>query len=424
MKLNWATKSLEVTLEGFKALPLSTTSLKQSLAAQIPAETSLSAMSEDDLRQFMQPDDSDYVYVPTRALSAAEVQNKCINFAHNDGKALKEAVALFNGLIVLKDHHMVVDNWIGKTQDAFWDTETPGAPPGVTLVMKVDAKADPKCARGLVTGMLDSVSVTVAFEFEPSHPDMKEYDFYMRLGEVVDGKTVQALVTKVTRLYELSVVWQGADVYARTIADDGSINTPGLSSNSAHIPKEDTVKFAALIARFGLAIADPDKATDEQVTEALEAHITALTTQLDASKTQLTAATAEVTAKDTQIQTLQAKTTELDTVLETAKTNAALGEQFLNNTRAEALRLYNVVEGDKATEALRTLINTANLEVAQSFVTSYAPKAEAMAPLHCTKCGCSELSRKQSTTPTPGANNQTALKQADPRIAEACKRIH
>ena len=49
-------------------------------------------MSPEELQQFLSPTDGDYVRIPVRMLSAAQVQNNTIDFSHMSGAALKDSV--------------------------------------------------------------------------------------------------------------------------------------------------------------------------------------------------------------------------------------------------------------------------------------------------------------------------------------------
>ena len=415
--------SMDITLAVGQILKMQNVkgSFKESL------DVNLNDMSEDDLQNYMCPTDEDYIRMPVRMLSAAAVQNDTINFGHMEGKALKESVELFNNLTILKDHIFSVDQWLGKTEGAFWDSLTPGAPSGITGMMKLDKKADPKTCRGLVSGALDSVSVTISFEYEKSHPKMSDMDFFMNLGDVVDGKTVQALVTKVNRVYELSVVWQGADKFAKTIGDDGSIETPGVRSNSQSFSTQEvSVDLKKLAALLGLTL-DGAALTEDAIMAALKEKLAAnpdLLTKLTAAETaktelttQVTALTADVATKTEEIKTLTAK-------VDSLAAQAKLGETTLTNTRSEALRLYNVVEDKKATEAMRALINGATPEVAQSVIDTYKDRAEAIAPLKCTKCGCTELSRQQGKQPETNLDSKPKGNMESERLKAATSSIH
>jgi hypothetical protein len=360
-------------------------------------------MTDEQMRQFLSPKPEDYIMVPMRALSATGVQGDTINFGHNDGAALKEAVNLFNGLIVLKDHDQTVDKWVGQTQDAYWDTSIPNIPPGVNFMLKVDTKADPKLARGLISGMITSGSVTIQFDYDKSHPDMKDFDFYMQMGTTVKGKLVQALVTKVTRCYEYSLVWQGADSNAKTVNPDGTIDKPGLA---LHTPEVTMKKLA-------LSLGLPETATEDEINTALQAKLaaeTAATALVTAAQTQVTALTATLAAKETELNakvveitvltakatTLEAEKTTLSTENTSLKADKAAFDAHLTARRAEALRLYKLDAGEKAIPAMETTINASPLDTVESFVTSFSASVDKSMPISCTKCGSSELSRRAS----------------------------
>lgn len=391
-------------------------------------DVNLEGMTDAELQDYMCPTNADYAHIPVRMLTATGVQGNTINFGHLDGKALKEAVDLFNGLTILKDHNFTVDAWLGKTEGAFWDTLTAGAPAGITGIMKVDKKADPKTCRGLISGALDSVSVTIGFEYEKSHPKMSDGDFFMHMGEVVDGVVVQALVTKVSRVYELSVVWQGADKFAKTIGDDGNINTPGVNSNSqtfSQPTKEVTVDPKKLAALLGLNLGDSP--TEEAVTTALKAQlqsVTELQTKLTTAETAKTEALAQVTKMTVDLATATASVNTLNSKVETLSIQAKIGETTLTTARTEALRLYNLVEDKKATEVMRTLISNADLSVAQSFIDTYKDRAEQIAPLQCTKCGCTELSRQQAEQPPTDDHKKQVDTAETARLKSATSSIH
>ncbi len=377
-----------------------------------------------DMRAYLNPQESDYIYIPVRALTATSVQSDTINFGYEDGKALKEAVDKFNDIPVLKDHIFSVDNWIGRTQGSFWDSTTPGAPPGVTLMLKVDTKADPKVARGLLSGMLDSVSVTVQFDYVKSHPNMSDSDFYYKLGEVVDGKTVQALVTSITRLYELSVVWQGADVYAKQVQEDG-IHTPGLSHRTHQSPNsKEEINMKNLAKRLGLAegthteeqlLAALDGAITAAKTEAvtpLQAEVTQLKQDVAAKDTALTEANASLTQLKAELAPLKESNEALQQEVATLKPKAELGDAYLTEQRTEAARLYSIVTDGKPDANLTKLISEANLEAAKGFIATFGPQAEAKVPLTCSSCGSKSVSRRTSQGEQLNGNQPTFVDKA------------
>src|SRR5210317_758975 len=71
-----------------------------------------------------------------------------------------------------------------------------------------------------------SVSVTVTFEWKPSHKFEDENEFYGKLGTYDDkGELVRRVVTKIHAYHEISFVAHGADPYAQKIVD-GKIANP------------------------------------------------------------------------------------------------------------------------------------------------------------------------------------------------------
>lgn len=396
---------------------------KQSLSASL-GDTTIQDMTDQELKEFLNPKPEDYIRIPMRALSATAVQGDTINFGHNGGKALRDAVPLFDGLIILKDHDQTVDKWLGRTENPYWDDSIPNTPPGVNFMLVVDSKADPKVARGLLSGMLESGSVTIQFDYDQSHPEMKVFDFLMALGSTVKGKTVQALVTSVTRCFEYSIVWQGADTTAKAIRPDGSISKAGLDQsteetsmkklaalvNLADTATEDEVATAIAVALASLTAAETAKtAADQQFTQ-LQATVTQKETELAAKLTEIAALTINVTALTNEKSVLTAEITAL-------KAGQEAFSAHLTSRRAEALRLYKLSEGDKALAPMEAAIGSANLDTTESFISTFGTKAETLFPMECTKCHSTELSRRKSaqseTRPEKSDDNHTkALKQS------------
>jgi hypothetical protein len=390
-------------------------------------QASLSLTTDYDLQQFLQPKDSDYVMIPVRALSATEVQSRMFNFGHLGGGPLRNSISEFNNLIILKDHDMSVDNWIGTTEQAYWD-QSADIPPGVNVMMKVDTKADPKTARGLISGALNSVSVTVSFDYEPSHPDMNEMDFVMNLGQEVDGKTVQALITGIKRVYELSTVWSGADVYAKT-SNGGPPPKPLSQSLHLALPtenKEKAVDLKKVAALLSLQLAEP---TEEDVNvgiTALVAKASTTKTELDTLKTELEAKKTEVAELNTKVGTFQVEITTLKTGQAELAKEAEVGKAFLKTQREEAVRLYTLVENKDVSPAMVEMLKNSTLEIAQSFVVSYSKRAEQIAPLKCSVCqnATSDVSRRSSAQNTDKPEGDHRTSADDVRLTKAVSSIH
>ena len=164
--------------------------------------------------------DDDFVYVTYRAISASTLADRPIDFSNE--KMLKRSVKKLKGQTVFKDHETSVDNWVGRIESTEWDENTKGLPPGINALLKLDVIKDPMTVRGVLQGAIHSASVTVSFEWKPSHPKlMDEGSFFDQLGDEVDEEMVRIVVTKIDKFWEISLVWQGADEFAKQIGADG-----------------------------------------------------------------------------------------------------------------------------------------------------------------------------------------------------------
>jgi hypothetical protein len=93
-----------------------------------------------------------------------------------------------------------------------------GGVPGINAEYKIDALMNPRIARGLLMDppAIHSTSMTVLFEFEFSHPDLVEQGrFWQLLGDEVEGSIVRLIVTKIQEYWEASLVFPGADRFAK-----------------------------------------------------------------------------------------------------------------------------------------------------------------------------------------------------------------
>lgn len=175
------------------------------------------------------PKESDFVRVPYRLISATVVgagTYKATDFSN--AKLLKSSMRYLEDKPIFYDHEQDIQNWVGKVEKVSWSKETEQdgmvIPAGINGVLAIDAKTNPKLARGALLGTVGSNSVTVVFEWEQSHPDMEEGEFYNKLGNKgSDGNIVARKVTKIYDYYETSLCWLGADPYAKRYDEDGNL---------------------------------------------------------------------------------------------------------------------------------------------------------------------------------------------------------
>ena len=163
--------------------------------------------------------DERYVNATFRGLSQIYLPNRGLDFAK--AGVLKAGVELLKGKTVYTNHDFTdVNNWVGVVSNAFWDEagEKSNGVPGINCEIKIDAFLNYRIACGVMMTppAINSMSLTVLFEFEYSHPQLvEERRFWNLLGEEVDGDIVRLIVTKIIDFWEASLVFLGEDRLAK-----------------------------------------------------------------------------------------------------------------------------------------------------------------------------------------------------------------
>jgi len=307
----------------------------------------------------------EYFVTNARLLSMAVTPYRKFDFTRPG--VLKSAVPLFEGLTLYANHWADVNNWKGLVEGCVWDEKND--PPGINGMVVADRVVDPKLARGLETKALRSLSVTIWFSYERSHPDLA--NFYDRLGETVDGQVVRFIVTQITQAGEVSVVWEGEDPHAKTFGAGGN-EEPILVSGGDEEMKLST----ATLGLLGIA-------AGTEITEVL----------------------------------LETKVRQLSDQVDQFKADAAIGQATLKETRERAVTLYKAAKGEKAVETFVTgVIEKADLATARAFCLEYQGEVEESMPLNCPGCG-EKLSRRSSVP------EGEQLEPGDGKRAEAFKAV-
>jgi hypothetical protein len=179
------------------------------------------------------PRDQDYILVQFRALSKTLIDGYFLDFTTGD--VLKESTPLLLNQTVYPNHDCFdINNWLGSVSNVAWDES--GEVAGINAEYKIDALMNPRIARGLIMDppAIHSTSLTILFEFEFSHPDLVEQGrFWQLLGDEVEGSIVRLIVTKIQEYWEASLVFQGADRFAKQIDDDGEEDDDNFADMSA-----------------------------------------------------------------------------------------------------------------------------------------------------------------------------------------------
>lgn len=309
-----------------------------------------------------------FIVRPFRMLSAILIDGYFLDLS--DQAMLKKALPLFNNVTIFKNHDPDVDDWVGVALNARWSEEL--GVPGIDADFKIDKANNPRLARGLSMQppAINACSVELRFQAKRSHADMG-WEFYENLGREVDGQIVRWIVTRITRIPEVSLVYAGADPSAKALHLD-RFQPGGASHASAE----------------RLLSAQTSSQTIQE--EKMEEELKQVQQQLEALK------------KDQEV---QSKELERLRAFEESETKAA---------REEALRLYQTASGEKANAALLEVMKAASLGQSRAFIAEYSRQLEEAHPVRCQKCGSQEISRASSQAAAvpgnPAANTAIDMK--------------
>lgn len=332
-----------------------------------------------------------FVYVPFRALSATTIPGRFIDFS-TAKKSLKETAGRLLHQSVLKDHEMSVDVSVGKVVESKYSSGSENIPAGVDVLLRLDEELDALLVRRVVTGVVHSASVTVNFDWEPSHPELMESgDFFMKLGEVVNKKQVKILVKEIKQYFEISMVWQGADPYAKQKRSD----VPDMStSQSLSLSNDNKLEVSEMNIKEVLKKVFGKDVTAEGFEEALAEHV-------DSQKALVEE---KLKLSNEKVQSLNAKTLELEkkvSSLETdnasLKSQAEVGATYLEKIREEMISAYKKSRGEDPSEALLTMFKSqTDAKVILEMTASYEENLEKKYPLKCHNCNSTNVSRRSS----------------------------
>ena len=402
-------------------------------------------------KEDLTPNADEFIEPVFRLLSATIVSKNWNPTDFSQPGVLKASMRMLLGQTVNCDHSTDIGNAIGSVSQVMWQEGYKDGnfmiPAGINGVLKIDGKANPRIARGILMDppSIHSNSVTVQFKWEKSHPDMDDRDFWDKLGTYDEkGNMIRKVVTEVVRYLETSLVSHGADSFAQKIGEDGKIINPEFAKRtwtSFAEYQEDTKKAyyftdfkedinsyqenndtpqnnintnnslnnntmnkelkEFLEKLFGdnlLSLSEGQEVSTELALSAvqslvngkktLETKITNLTTEKD----QLTE---QITQKDAEIANLTAMST--------------VGKNYIASLREEVVGNYKKLKGDKADETIVTMLNaeTTGLQTLISLNKDYKAQLEEKFPLTCSKCGSHDVTRSSSVVEDPKKDDTT-----------------
>lgn len=419
-------------------------------------------------KEDLTPNAEEFIEPVFRLLSATIVSKNWNPTDFSQPGVLKASMRMLLGQTVNCDHSTDIGNAIGSVSQVMWQEGYKDGnfviPAGINGVLKIDGKANPRIARGILMDppSIHSNSVTVQFKWEKSHPGMDDSDFWDKLGTYDEkGNMIRKVVTEVVRYLETSLVSHGADSFAQKIGEDGKIINPEFAKRtwtSFAEYQEDTKKayyftdfkddinsyqenndtpqnninqnnqinketmnkelqefLEKLFGDNGLSLAEGQEVSTELALSAvqslvsgkkdLETKITNLTTEKD----QLTE---QITQKDAEIANLQAMYT--------------VGKNYIASLREEVVGNYKKLKGDQADETIVTMLNadTTGLQTLISLNKDYKDQLEEKFPLTCSKCGSHDVTRGSSVVENPKKCEGTTSNSEVPSTDDAINDLY
>lgn len=327
------------------------------------------------------PREEDLYYLTMRALSQRVIEGYWIDYTRPG--VLEASVPLLNNQRVCVDHcYWKAESAIGAIVNAVWDAQglNSNGLPGINARLFVDSKIAPGIVRRLAYPVpaIHSASVTVGFEWEPSHPQLLEDGkFWWFLGTEVEGEIVRLIVTQIAFYRELSFVYEGADEDAKRLPDDNDEGDEPIDdaedAGEMKKPKKMSAKQSA-----------PQGANSNEVT------------------------TVKLTAELKKILGLEAQPGEDFTegvvlaAVERLGAQVTASQAIIGAERAEVLRLATLAEvgaEGQLNAALAAIINQADATQLPQLKQMYAAKAEAR--FGANKDGIARSSKEEPPTPAP-----------------------
>jgi hypothetical protein len=387
------------------------------------------------------PKDEEFIEPMFRLLSETIVSKNWNPTDFGQNGVLKASMKMLLGQTVNCDHETNIGNAIGAVSQVMWqESYKDGSftiPAGINGILKIDGKANPRIARGILMEppSIHSNSVTVQFKWDKSHPQMEDNEFYQKLGTYDSkGVMVRRMVTEIVRYLETSLVSHGADSFAQKIGSDGKIINPTFAkrtwasyeeyrddkskqyfftdykSDLSSFQENDTrdsfndndakdnhsnennmnelEKFLESLFGDNMLTLEEGKEMNQ---ETVVACIQNLVSSRNTLQTSVDNLTTEKTSLTEQISNLNAEVANL-------KEMATVGKNHIASLRENAVETYKKLMGENADETIVTMLNaeTTGITTLVSLTKDYQARLEEKFPLTCSKCGSKDVNRASS----------------------------
>lgn len=393
------------------------------------------------------PKDEEFIEPMFRLLSETIVSKNWNPTDFGQNGVLKASMKMLLGQTVNCDHETNIGNAIGAVSQVMWqESYKDGSftiPAGINGILKIDGKANPRIARGILMEppSIHSNSVTVQFKWNKSHPQMEDNEFYQKLGTYDSkGVMVRRIVTEIVRYLETSLVSHGADSFAQKIGSDGKIINPTFAKRTwasyeeyrddkskqyfftdyksdltSYQEKDDTQgsfndndakdnqsneknsmnelqlqKFLEILFGDNLLTLEEGKEMNQETVVACIQSLVSSRNELQTSVDNLT----------TEKNSLTEQVTNLNAEVANLKEMATVGKNHIASLREDAVATYKKLMGDNADETIVTMLNaeTTGITTLVSLTKDYQARLEEKFPLTCSKCGSKDVNRASSVT--------------------------
>ena len=314
-----------------------------------------------------------------------------IDYAHNNGSAIKGAIDLINRHKpdLTWNHSTDAKDVAGWVEGAYWEDST-DIPSGVNAQLVVDPQYDIKAAKGLENKVLRNGSIGFSMDVVPSHEDMPFEKFTEMQGKVVGNEKVRWLPVSVHSVLHMALVpaGTGADQYAgrREYGNQSTKNTDVKINQEKHNMFEDSVRLLANTCQ-GLGI-DVALIADEGATipEGLEERLSKKVENLSSVQKQYNTLAASIEALCAKASDLGLKVenlSDLENEIPRLCKWAEEGEKVLCARRDEAVGWYDKakftpdVEMSEASKRMRSRIEQSrDLDYINDVIDEYRTIAE------------------------------------------------
>lgn len=421
------------------------------------------------------PEKDEFIEPIFRLLSNCIV-SKNYNPTEFPADVLKASMPLLVGQTVNCDHETNIGNAIGSVVDVFWQEAYKTAdgqeiPAGINGKLKIDAKANPRIARGINMDppSIHSNSVTVQFEWKPSHDFENPWEFWDRLGTYDEnGQMIRRIATRIISYKETSLVSHGADPFAQLLDNKGKIINPGyassvynsfsevikekVSSSCSAVSTTDYKALGEVAVMHNTSIninkgeqpSPVDKNQNKNImnkelqefleklfgegmlslAEGSSASVELVLTEVKKLVQEKKDLSTQLTEAQNNASTLQEKVTNLENDAKENTSFIEMGKNHLKEVREATLASYKKISGEEKidTHIVNLIENTASLDLLISLKSTYDAQLEEKFPLHCADCGSHNINRASSVSQEEHSGKKTTAKSDEEILNELAEK--